>query len=78
MEIDGDQRVVSLKPDNLALRQPDGTLRRYRGEPFDEIGVIVGNAVEFVLDESTDRDVVVVMPGTRPNLFNRLKYFTPA
>ena len=56
-------RTFAVKLNTLRIREPDGSFRRYRGEPFKTLGLRVGTSV--VIDSSEDETTVVLeAPGS--------------
>jgi hypothetical protein len=58
VETDPSKETLAVTPDRLWIKRNDGSLARYRGEPFKSIGLEVGASV--TISESGAEKTIVV------------------
>lgn len=67
-------QTIALTPDRLRIEETDGSLRRYRGESFKELGLAVGTDVKVVFAKGAEGKVIVAHPkARRGGFFARLR-----
>ncbi len=71
--VDGFSRegMLAFTPDHLRFRQEDGSLRRYRGEPFSELGISAGTQVTLGHSEGEAIVTVETQERSAPSVWSR-------